>query len=70
MRMNISDIARLSGVSITTVSRVINHKHVKEEIRDRVLGVIKHYDYHPDPFAQYLGRKREGATETGGCREQ
>ena len=36
--MTIKDIARISGVSITTVSRVLNHRpDVSDESRRRVL---------------------------------
>jgi DNA-binding LacI/PurR family transcriptional regulator len=56
-KLTIIDIARLSAVSITTVSRVINHQPVAERTRQRVLGVIKFYEYYPDRFAQYLGHR-------------
>ena len=55
--MNITDIAKLAGVSITTVSRVINHQRVGGEAKERVSNVISLYNYQPDPYAQYLGRK-------------
>lgn len=58
--MKIYDIARLSGVSITTVSRVINKKTVKDEIKKRVIEVIERHSYQPDPYAQYLGRMGNG----------
>jgi len=61
--MTISNVARLAGVSITTVSRVINrHRKVKEEVRVRVLEIIEKCGYKPDPYAQYLGRRRNGKT--------
>ena len=40
--MNIYDIARLSGVSIATVSRVVNGSpNVSEKTKEKVLAVIK-----------------------------
>ena len=45
----INDIARLSGVSKKTVSRIINHKdeNISQETRERVLRVIEENDYVP-----------------------
>ena len=41
-KMNIYDIARLSGVSIDTVSRVVNGSpNVSEKTKEKVLAVIK-----------------------------
>ena len=40
--MNIRDIAKISGVGVSTVSRVLNnHPDVKESTRERVLAVIR-----------------------------
>ena len=40
--MNIYDISKKAGVSIATVSRVLNESsHVSEKTRDKVLAVIK-----------------------------
>jgi LacI family transcriptional regulator len=55
--MNIKDVARISGVGISTVSRVINnHPDVKDETRQRVLGVIKEINYIPNNSARILKR--------------
>jgi DNA-binding LacI/PurR family transcriptional regulator len=56
-KLTIHDIARLAGVSITTVSRVINDVKVGKDIREKVLGIIQQYGYCPDPHAQYLGHQ-------------
>lgn len=59
--MNINNLAKLAGVSITTVSRVINkNRAVKQENKQRVLEVIKAHNYQPDPYARHLVFKRNG----------
>lgn len=53
--MTIKDIAKLCGVSVSTVSRVLNeHPDVKEDIRQQVLAVIKEYNYIPSNSARSL----------------
>ena len=53
--MNIREIAQLAGVSVATVSRVINHSpKVSEESREKVLSVMEEYHYTPNVFAQGL----------------
>ncbi len=53
--VSIEDVARLSGVSITTVSRVINKfPSVKEKNRQKILQVIKELKFQPSVFAQRL----------------
>lgn len=54
--MNIYDIAARAGVSIATVSRVINGRgNVSEKTRSRVLEVMKEEAYTPNIFARSLG---------------
>ncbi len=53
--ISIEDVARASGVSITTVSRVINKaKTVKEANRVRVMSAVKDLKFQPSIFAQRL----------------
>lgn len=53
--MNSSEIAKIAGVSRSTVSRVINnYPNVPEETRQKVLKVIKEYDYVPHASARML----------------
>lgn len=55
MTITIKDVARMAGVSISTVSRVINDsKPVSEEIKQRVLDVIAETNYKPNPLARNL----------------
>lgn len=54
--MNIYDISKKAGVSIATVSRVINsNANVSPSTREKVLQVIKDSDYIPNTFARGLG---------------
>ncbi|HLL29556.1 MAG TPA: LacI family DNA-binding transcriptional regulator, partial [Allosphingosinicella sp.] len=51
----INDVARLSGVSKKTVSRVINRSPLlNDETRKRVLEVIRELGYVPNPQARAL----------------
>lgn len=51
--MNIYDISRQSGVSIATVSRVINNSgYVSEKTRAKVMKVIEQNNYSPNAFAR------------------
>lgn len=53
--MNIYDISEKAGVSIATVSRVINGSdNVSEKTRDKVLAVMKESGYTPNAFARGL----------------
>ncbi len=55
--MNIKDIARISGVGVSTVSRVINdHPDVNAETKAKVLKVIKENHYVPNNSARNLKR--------------
>ena len=52
---SIEDVARLAGVSITTVSRVINKvATVKNKHRVKVLEAVKELKFQPSVFAQRL----------------
>jgi LacI family transcriptional regulator len=54
--LNIYDIAKLAGVSIATVSRVINGKeNVSEKTRQKVERIIAEMGYTPNVFARGLG---------------
>ncbi len=53
--ISIKDVARASGVSITTVSRVINKVGcVKKNNRIKVLNAVKELNFQPSIFAQRL----------------
>ena len=60
--MTIKDIARLSGVGVSTVSRVLNDRpDVSEESRRRVLQIIADYNYLPNNSARSLVRTKSDA---------
>jgi LacI family repressor for deo operon, udp, cdd, tsx, nupC, and nupG len=53
--MDITKIARLTGVSIATVSRALNHPEmVHPKTREKVLKVVEEMEYQPNPHAQAL----------------
>jgi len=55
----IKDVAKLAGVSISTVSRVINNsKPVSPEIRKKVLEIIEEISYKPNEIARTLVTKK------------
>ncbi len=54
---NISDVARISKVSVGTVSNVFNNpEKVKPETRERVCRVIEELNFHPNLSARNLSR--------------
>ena len=51
----LKDIAERVGVSITTVSRVLNGKgSISQETKDKVFQVMQELDYHPNEMARSL----------------
>lgn len=59
MTATIDDVASLAGVSIKTVSRVVNMEpNVRPVTRDRVQSAIRELGYQPNPSARGLASKR------------
>lgn len=57
----IRDVARLAGVSVATVSRVINQKElVNPETAEQVLKAIEQLQYEPNAVARGLAGKKMG----------
>ena len=55
-QMTIYDISKKAGVSIATVSRVLNGStNVKPKTRKKVMDIIEQYGYKPNAFARGLG---------------
>ena len=58
-KATIDDVAELAGVSIKTVSRVVNKEpNVRPETRDKVLTAIAELDYRPNLSARSLAGNR------------
>ena len=59
MRVRIEDVAEAAGVSMKTVSRVLNNEPtVREATRERVQAAAKALNYRPDPSARRLAGRR------------
>ena len=53
--MNSTQIAKLAGVSRSTVSKVLHdYPDIPEETKQRVLDIIKKYNYKPNVASQAL----------------
>jgi LacI family transcriptional regulator len=58
-KANITDVAKLAGVSIKTVSRVVNHEpNVRESTQAKVEQAIAQLNYRPDQSARNLASHR------------
>jgi DNA-binding LacI/PurR family transcriptional regulator len=65
---NLNQIAKLSGFSIATVSRVLNHSpHVSQETRDTIMTIMKELDYVPNGNAISLSKGQ--TLQIGMCAE-
>lgn len=61
MSATIKDVARLSYVSVATVSRVLNNTgYVHEETKQKILDAIEELNYKPNQFARFLTGKKTG----------
>lgn len=62
----IRDVARYAGVSVATVSAVINNQNrkVSEKLRKKVLKAVEELNYRPNRLARALSKKR---THMIGC---
>ena len=59
---NIREVARKAGVSVATVSRVLNHpERVSPKTKDHIDQVIKEMDFSPNAFARSLNLKRSNS---------
>lgn len=57
--IRIKDIAERAGTSKGTVDRVLHNRgRVAEDVRERILAIIKELNYEPNPIAQSLKSQR------------
>ena len=55
----IKDVAKRAGVSVTTVSRVLNNRgYIGEATRKKVYKAMEELDYQPNEVARSLFRKK------------
>ncbi|WMJ89934.1 PfkB family carbohydrate kinase [Anaerocolumna sp. MB42-C2] len=54
--MTIKEIAKLAGVSVSTVSKIVNGKdeNINIDTRNRVLKIVKEYNYSPYSFVKNI----------------
>ena len=58
MAKRMVDIAKLAGVSKSTVSRAFSRPEMlQKETLDRIMGIARMYDYHPNTMAQAIARR-------------
>ncbi|HWR50117.1 MAG TPA: LacI family DNA-binding transcriptional regulator [Bryobacteraceae bacterium] len=61
MAARMKDVAERAGVSVTTVSHVLNstpHRPIAAATRDRILAAVRELDYHADANARRLAQNR------------
>lgn len=60
MKITIKDVAKKAGVSVTSVSQVLNNKDIRisEEKRKQILDAVTELNYTPNPFASKLKSKK------------
>lgn len=58
----VRDVARRAGVSVSTVSHVLNQtRFVSDDLRERVLAAMRDLDYEPNAVARMLSLRRSNA---------
>ena len=57
-KITINEIAKLAGVSKSTVSRYLNNKDISDVTKEKIKQIIDEYGYEPNAFAQSLRAKK------------
>ena len=54
MKITIREIAEMAGVSVTTVSQILNNKgsRFSDQTRKKVLAIVEEHQYKPDFLRQ------------------
>jgi len=53
------DVAERAGVSVTTISRMLNNRvKISEKTRSKILAAMRELDYYPNEIAQSLTKKK------------
>ena len=56
---NIKDVAIKAGVSVSTVSRVMNNRgYISQSTKDKVFNAMKDLNYQPNEIAKSLFKKK------------
>ena len=65
--MTLKDIAGMAGVSVATVSHVLNHRDnkVSPEVAARIRSIIKEVNYQPNTVAKALRSSKSSITLYG-----
>lgn len=59
MKVTIRDVAKKAGVSITTVSRALNHyTDISEETKNKIIKIAEEMNYFPNTAARTLSSKK------------
>ena len=59
MAVKLTDVAQKAGVSVTTVSRVINnHGYLSDKTKHKVFTAMKELNYQPNSLARSLQGKK------------
>lgn len=54
----LKDVAERSGITVTTVSRILNNRgYISEKTRKKVYEVMKELNYQPNELARSLSKK-------------
>ena len=55
----LKDVARESGLSVGTVSRILNNRgYINEQTREKVYEVMKQLNYQPNEMARSLSKQK------------
>ena len=67
--MTLKDIAGMAGVSVATVSHVLNHRDnkVSPEVAARIRSIIKEVNYQPNTVAKALRSSMANREYCAGC---